>query len=131
MTTPTRIKLAQDGCRPERFTGSLLASGRSITPKGNLASRWHELDIYADVRGDIVAHIRFRTSLGRESPVTYCRRFGDLEEFADWADEHPIERDAGGYPPGEEYRERQDVLDEDLRQGWSALVGRVLYQAEE
>jgi len=124
----TQIRLPRTGDADVTFTGRQIAEA---DPAGD-PNRWHELRLYA-VEGDGYAlAIQYRTrwqgELGRDDVYLISAERGD--EVARTLREHDPVAAVAGFPPGEQFAEKQARLLADLRQRYDVQVSELLREAD-
>jgi hypothetical protein len=139
MDKPTDITLERTGLAPLKFIGTKLAEvcGRTVNaPAARDNSDWWTITVYAlpvfpeqATTPGYIVHIHYQNDhRGRELH----------HHFAEWTDE-PAESLAAynplavlrGFPPGEQYAERQQALERSSRTQYDMLVSAVLAQFPE
>lgn len=127
MDDNTTIRLPRTGDADVTFTGHQIAGAE---PAGR-PNRWHELRLYA-VEGDGYAlAVQYRTQwqgeLGRDD--VYLIGADRSDEVTRTLREHDPIAAVAGFPPGEQFAEKQARLKADLRQRYEAQVSELLREA--
>lgn len=119
--------LRRSGQAPLRFSGELIAeeSSHQSTGGGALQYRWHEAAIYQAGRKYVLA-ISYRTVWQSEHDRDDAFVFDSPQEVGDALRDHDPLCAVNGFPPGEAYAEKQKRLESAIRDGYAAMVSRLL-----
>jgi hypothetical protein len=129
-----KITLPRSGDAPLTFLGELLAESDGSGQCGRTNNRWYELEIYrvAGERcgaGDYVVSIGYRTRWQGELDHFQAESCDSPAEVRAALREYDLVAHVGGYPPGEQYADRQARLLADLRTRYAAQVSAILGDA--
>jgi hypothetical protein len=122
MTTYT---LSRTGDAPVSFEGDLLAEAGGHWLAGRELNRWHSLAIY-DIANGFVLSISYHTRWQGETDcdlVFVCNTPTEVKQKIREYNPVPV---GIGYPPADQYRERQSRLETDLRRQYAAAVTELL-----
>jgi hypothetical protein len=118
------ITLPRTGLRSFSFEGELLADADSQRTSGPCESRWWELALYSTADKRYVIAVGYRTQWQGEHETDKAVVLDTPGEVEKWLLDHPFLDGIRGYPPGQE--DRQERLEQSLRQCWEAAVTEVL-----
>jgi len=121
--------LRRTGEAPLEFEGELLALANSRQPEGLRNNRWHELALYRSESGYYLVEVVYRTQWQGEldhHQVAVCVDAGGVPNVLQRWD--PC-RHVDGYPPGEQYADRQARLISALTAGYQMAVSDLLAEA--
>ena len=126
-----KIILNRTGDRPLEFEGELISRADTRIVAGKEHNRWHELAIYRIDSGQLVAFVGYRTKWKGEvdrDDIHICKGPAEALEFFRFADTL-----IGflGYPPGEQFKEKQARTERELTQRYDAAVSIVMAQFPE
>lgn len=117
-----KFTLTRTGDRPLSFTGERIASADGYLHGGQQQNRWHEIAVYATESGKFVGHVAYRTAWQGEDSH-YLAFFS--QHLADVVDElrayDPTEF-LVGFPPHENFADKQLRLIQSLRLRWASLL---------
>ena len=126
------ITLNRTGERPLSFEGTLIASGRSPQYFKNLLdhqgrNRWFEVYVWKVRGGKFVVNVlyRFTGRLFREVPMDLAEVVESAEDAIGFLDEINVEDYVTGYPPYDEYAEKQDHLLESAVADYGFLLASI------
>jgi len=120
--------LPRSGCRPLRFTGSLLTSGDTQADNGPGNTRWWSVAVYRTDADRYILALNWHTRWQGEISSQTAEIYDALEAVADALEAHdPLCRLIGFPVSGNgKYAARQRHIETVLRQAWAELVGDVL-----
>lgn len=115
--------LTRTGYPPLRFQGELIAESDTEQTQ---ALRWYKAEIYRAENGSLVVTVGFRTNWEGEAEhdwVAVCETPAIAAETLRTYDVLPPGR---GYPPSEQYRDRQEKLRSHLQRDYDAMISDLL-----
>jgi len=125
-TPNTTIRLRRSGSADVTFSGREIASS---TPGGE-PTRWHELRLYSVGTGGYAAAVayctRWQGEIGRDDVYVVP----DAPSLVEALEHHDPLAGVAGYPPGEQFREKQARMEADLRQRYADQVSDILRDAD-
>lgn len=129
------ITLNRTGERPLSFDGKLIASGRSPQYFKTLLehqrrNRWFECYVYETTGGKLVVNVlyRFTGRLFREVPMDLAEVVETVDDVLGFLDEINVDDYVTGYPPFDEYAEKQDHLLESATADYGFLLSDITDQ---
>lgn len=130
MTTHT---IPRTGNAPLKFEGELIA--KSVpTPdsgkKGKEPKRWHELTLFCTLTGKYVLAISYRVEWKGEHDHHYAEVLPDIPSAVRAIQGYDPVAHVIGYPPSEQYAEKQARLLNELRQTFAVQVSELLNRDE-
>lgn len=117
------IMLYPTGQRPIKTTGELIATAGSNDGR---ATRWHWIDLYRTAGGNFVLVIDYHTRWQGEQDKETVFIEPTPQAVASRLEEYRPEKDAKGFPVGQQYAAKQARLDADLRERFGVLVTQIL-----
>lgn len=127
---PDTYTLPRTGAAPVRFVGEQIAGDDNQATNGPGQSRWHDLAIYRADSGRWIAAIGYRTRWQGEMGRNTVLVADSPGEVARMLAAHDPTTAVAGFPPGEQFAERQARLLADVRARYESLVSAVLADAD-
>jgi hypothetical protein len=122
-----QIVLRRDGDAPLAFRGERIATADTRETQGDGQNRWNEVAIYRTAGGRYVVAIEYHTQWQGEAGTREAHALGpDLADVAECLRTTIPVPEGIGYPPGDQYADRQARMEASLRRRWEAMVGRIL-----
>jgi len=120
------ITLPRTGDRPLAFTGELLAQEETKWWAGKESNRWHKLALYRTAGDRWVLAIGYRTQW--EGEVDHDEVFvcATAEEAAECLRSTIPTEHLRGFPPGDQWAEKQSRLERDMTDRFLAAASRIL-----
>ena len=120
------ITLDRTGQAPLRFEGELLAESDGRIAAGRDHNRWHAIRIFRTAGGAYVVAVGYRTQWRGELDHDWVEAREAPADLADALRYYDPEGHVLGYPPGEQYAEKQAWLRADLRTRYEHQVSAIL-----
>lgn len=115
--------LTRTGYPPLRFQGEMIAEADT---EQRQALRWYKAEIYRSEAGKLVVFVGFRSNWEGEAEhdwVTVCDTPAQVAEALRTYDVLPPGR---GYPPSDQYKDRQEKLRSHLQRDYDTMVSDLL-----
>ncbi len=121
--------ITRTGNAPLKFHGELVARSAPTAEsekKEKGAKRWHELSLFRTSTGKHVLAISYRVEWKGEYDYYYAEVFSDIPSLIGAIQSYDPVAHVIGYPPGQQYAEKQARLLTELRQRFATQVSELL-----
>lgn len=125
--------IPRTGNAPLKFDGELVAMSvpaAELEKKGKDAKRWHELSLFRTSTGKYVLVISYRVEWKGEFDHYYAEVIPDIQSTIRAIQVYDPVAHVIGYPPGQQYAEKQARLLTELRQRFATQVSELLGRDE-
>jgi hypothetical protein len=127
-----RFKLERTGDLPLSFEGERVAQSKGKWHSGKDQNRWHDLAIYRTKGGRYLLQITYQTQWQGESDHSQIIDCGDdVTSAVVELKAHDPASHVEGYPPGEQYSDRQRMLVEGLTRRYNDQITELFREIPE
>jgi hypothetical protein len=124
------ITLQRSGKGPLQFNGELVARSEGERQAHREHARYHDVAIYRTEGGSFVLWISYVTKWAGEVGHTTAEVIQDEQEMLTAFDKYDPTAHVVGFPPHENFREKQERLLDDIAARWKSQVSDVLNSDE-
>ena len=119
-------QLTRTGDRPLTFEGEVIAEAGAMWVNQKEQLRWHEITLYRTGGGSYVLAIGYFTQWQGEQDHRAVYHAKDVEALMEELQMYDPLEHIMGYPPGDQYEERQARLERVVLANWAHLVSEIL-----
>lgn len=125
-----KYKLARSGNAPLVFEGEKIASEDGRIYAGQEQNRYYNLTLYRTSKGQSVLRIEYCSQWQRESNIDQVEIFPAVRDVVLFLQKFDPLGNLQGFPPGQQFSERQKRLEQSLRVRFHQQVRDLLMEVE-
>ena len=125
-----KITLERTGQAPLTFHGYLVSESIGHLLQGKEQNRWHDIAIYRTKAGNYIGYVEYHSTWKTEVGRCEVAVFDSPDALSKGLKDYDCTSYVCGFPPLEQYRERQERLLKDIQSRFEDQVSEVLDREE-